>query len=191
MIILHTLPCMSINITHGKWINQLKLTCHQLVKSTRLEDVSGLPLVTELAGHGLGDVLPRDLHCGRVPCPSLPAPFRHGDLLGHNNITKNCICKIYRLFRLFKIKVQADARWWIMPHMPRPGTARPLHLPTHFYGAIEAGQIFQTYPTTCHSSNQRLVTPSTNLDSTKKSCHSVWRKRITPPPYNLLSAPNW
>ena len=41
--------------------------------------------------------------------------------------------------------------------------ARPLHLPTHFYGAIEAGQIFQTYPTICHFSNQRLVPPSTNL----------------------------
>ena len=91
--------------------NQLKLACHQLVESAGLEDVSGLPLVTELAGHGLGDVLPRDLHCGRVPRPSLPASFRHGGRLGgHNNITKNCICKIYRLFRLFKIKVQADAR---------------------------------------------------------------------------------
>ena len=105
--------------------NQLKLACHQLVESAGLEDVSGLPLVTELAGHGLGDVLPRDLHCGRVPRPSLPASFRHDDRLGgHNNITKNCICKIYRLFRLFKIKVQADARWWIIPHMPGPGTAR-------------------------------------------------------------------
>ena len=166
MIILHTLPCMSINISHGNWINQLKLTRHQLVESAGLEDVSGLPLVTELAGHGLGDVLPRDLHCGRVPRPSLPASFRHGDRLGHNNITKSCICKIYRLFRLFKIKVQRQMQGDESSRTCRDRgqhAARPLHLPTHFYGAIEAGQIFQTYPTICHFSNQRLVPPSTNL----------------------------